>query len=377
MGGDLGQLDGVRVVEIANYMAGPFAGMMLADLGADVIKVEPPTGDPFRRFGRPSTAMSAVFANCNRGKRSVVLDLKVSDDRDALVRLLATADVLLCNWRPAVGERLGLGDAMLERANPLLVRVYVTGFGPTGPLVDAPAFDTVVQALTGMTYAMSPTNDPMLVPGYPVDKLSSVMAVQATLAALVGRARRGHGERVDVPMLDAAAYLNFVDLLPNRTYLDHQPDDPRNLHGLALRPVAAADGWLVIAPVSSAAIRGACAAVDHPEWGDEVLAERDQVAMIGLLFDRLESVTKTRLLDDVLRAFAAHDVAASACLGIDEHFADPQIVHNAIYTVTSREGFGRVRSVRYPAQFSAGGGSSSLRDAPLLGEHTAEVLGAL
>jgi crotonobetainyl-CoA:carnitine CoA-transferase CaiB-like acyl-CoA transferase len=134
-------LAGVRVVEIANYVSVPYGTMMLADLGADVLKVEPPGGDPFRRFGRPRKPMSALFTNVNRGKRSVVLDLKDPSGRGALLRLLDDADVVVSNWRPGVGARLHLEDAVFRDRNPRLIRAYVSGFGSTGPDAARPTFD--------------------------------------------------------------------------------------------------------------------------------------------------------------------------------------------------------------------------------------------
>ena len=160
-----GPLAGVKVVETAIYMAGPYAGMMLADLGADVVKIESAKGDPFRKYGRPKTPFSAVFANCNRSKRSVVLDLKDPAGRDALLELLADSDVFLANWRAGVAESLGLSDDVLAAANPRLVRCFVTGYGPDGPLAAEPAFDTVLQGRSALTDAITPPgHDPTLDP---------------------------------------------------------------------------------------------------------------------------------------------------------------------------------------------------------------------
>src|SRR5579859_3263385 len=127
-------LAGTRVLELATYLSGPFATMMLADLGAEVIKVEPPRGDPFRRFGRPETYVSSLFANCNRPKRSVVLDLKTPEGVARLLGLAGQSDIVVCNWRPEVADRLGVGDGALVQANDQLIRIYVSGYGPTDPL---------------------------------------------------------------------------------------------------------------------------------------------------------------------------------------------------------------------------------------------------
>ena len=253
-----GPLAGVTVVETATYMSGPYAGMMLADLGADVIKVEGERGDPFRNYGRPETEYSAVFANCNRSKRSVVLDLKDPDGRDELLALLARADVFLANWRAGVAESLRLSDDLLESTNPRLVRCFITGFGPTGPRAAEPAFDTVLQGLSGLSDALDTGDEPKLIPGYPLDKVAATMAVQTILASLLQRERTGRGERIELPMLDVATYFDFADLFTGRVFVDHQPDVAQNAQASAIRPIRTADGWIVVAPVTARQIAAAC-----------------------------------------------------------------------------------------------------------------------
>ena len=362
------------MVEAATYISGPYAAMMLADLGAEVVKVEGPRGDPYRRFGRPATEFSALFAACNRGKQSVVLDLKTPEGRERMLEMLAPADVLVCNWRPEVAARLGLDDDLLAARNPGLIRTYISGYGVDGPLADAPAFDTVVQGRSGMTGALSRDGEPVVTGGYPVDKLTSVMVAQAVLAALVSRAGTGTGERIDLAMLDAVAYLDLPDLLVNRVLLDAAPADPRNHHGLAMRPLRCRDGWIVVAPASAAAIRGACRALGRPEWAEEVLAGADHAAMVEAILERMGRVTPTLSVSEALARLSEHDVAAAPCLGIDEHLADPQVAHNDLYRVAEEPGLGRVRSVRYPARFSSWGRLGSRSGAPSLGRDTDHVV---
>ena len=356
------------MVEAATYISGPYATMMLADLGASVVKVEPPRGDPYRRWGRPETEFSAFFAATNRGKQDVVLNLKDDAGRQRLLGLLDEADVFVCNWRPDAAARLGLADASLVGRNPGLIRTYVTGYGPDGPSAGEPAFDTVVQARSGMAAALGRGDQPVLASGYPIDKLTAVMVAQAVLAALVGRARTGRGERVDISMLDVACYLNLPDLLVNRVLLDHQPADPRNLHALALRAVPASDGWIVLAPASAAALRRACEAMGHPEWAPEVLAAPGQDGMIEALINLMSGVTRSLSVEDLLARFRSHDVAAARCVGIDEHLSDPQVLHNDVYRVDDDPRVGRVRSARYPAVFSSWGRLRSRHGAPGLGQ---------
>jgi crotonobetainyl-CoA:carnitine CoA-transferase CaiB-like acyl-CoA transferase len=367
-------LHGIRVIEAASYLSGPYAGMMLADLGADVVKIEPPKGDPFRRFGRPRTAMSAVFANSNRGKRSVVLDLKDPGDQQRMLALLESADILLSNWRPEVAARFGLADEVLADAFPQLIRLWVSGFGPTGPSSKEPAFDSVVQARSGVTEAGAPTDDPVLLAGYPIDKLSAAMVTQAALAAIIARQRDGRGDRVDVAMLDATAYVNFVEFYGHRTFLDHAPEDPKSRHLTSVRPIKAGDGWLVTAPVSAGQVSRACTAVGHPEWVDDVLAIPDQVAMVRDLLSRLETATVTGPVEKWLELFRQHDVPAAECVGMDQHLTDPQVLHNQLYSVSDWPGLGPVRSVRYPARFASVGLLGTEGRSPSLGEHTDEIL---
>lgn len=360
-----GPLEGVRVVEAASYMSGPLAGMMLADLGATVVKVEAPGGgDPFRTMGRPVTPTSALFANCNRGKRSVVVDLKSEAGRAELRGLLADADVFLCNWRPGVAESLGFADDALESINPRLVRCFVTGYGTGGPLGSEPAFDTVAQAVSGLTDALSGDGQPQLLAGYPVDKITAASATQAVLAALFARERTGRGERIDLSMLDATAYFQFPELLTNRVFLDHQPEAARNTQALGIRPVPTRDGWIVIAMVTGRQIRDTVQMLGHEEWAAELRAIADQGEMVRELFDRVERVTATLGTAELLDSLRAIGVPCAPCLTIDEHLADPQVAHNDLYRIEEWPGYGRVRVIRHPAVFSTWGEVAAEGTAP-------------
>jgi CoA:oxalate CoA-transferase len=368
-------LAGIRILEAASFVSGPFAGQMLADLGAEVIKVEaPPKGDSFRRFSRPSTAFSPMFASCNRGKRSVLADLKDPAARDALLGLVRSSDVWITNWRPGVAERLGLSDETLAGRNPRLIRLYLSGYGPEGPRADAPVFDTIMQATSGLTNALAPGGEPTLLPGFPLDKVTAAMAVQSVVAALFARERSGHGERIDVSMLAAAAYFNFVELFANRTFVDTQPDDARNRQAIGLRPLAAKDGWLTVAPVSAAAIKKLCEAVGHPEWAGELQALEDQTQVAGALFARLDTVFPSRTVGELLELLGGCDIPAARCLSMDEHLGDPQTEVQDLYRIEDWDGIGRVRTVRYPATFGSVGRLQATGPAPRVGQETADFL---
>jgi crotonobetainyl-CoA:carnitine CoA-transferase CaiB-like acyl-CoA transferase len=368
-------LDGVRIIEAASFISGPYTGQMLADLGAEVIKVEaPPRGDTFRRFNRPSAIYSPVFANSNRGKRSVMADLKDPAQREAVLELVASSDVWITNWRPGVAQRLGMSDITLADRNPLLVRLYLSGYGSAGPRADAAVFDTVVQATSGLTHALARDDQPSVLPGFPLDKMTAAIAAQAVIAALFARERKGRGERIDVSMLAAAAYVNFVELFANRTFVDGQPNDPRNLQATGLRPLRAKDGWLTLAPVSGAGIKKLCQAVGHPEWVGELQALEDQSNLAAALFARLETVFPTRTVEDVLELLGACDIAAAKCLSMDEHLADGQSEVQDLYHIEDWDGIGRVRTVRYPAIFASAGRLAAPGPAPRVGQDNSRYL---
>jgi crotonobetainyl-CoA:carnitine CoA-transferase CaiB-like acyl-CoA transferase len=360
-----GPLEGIRVLEAASFVSGPYVGQMLADLGAEVVKVEaPPRGDAFRRFNRPAAAYSPIFANCNRGKLSITLDLKDEDQRARLLELIADADVWITNWRPGVADRLGLGDDVLAGRNPRLIRLYVSGYGETGPRADSPVFDTIVQATSGLTDALAQGDAPQVLAGFPVDKMTATLAAQSVLAALFARERSGEGERIDVSMLAAAAYVNFVELFANRTFLDGAPLEARNLQATGLRALPAKDGWLTLAPVSGAAIRALCELVDHPGWADELRGLSDQTRVAAELFRRLEPELPSRTVDEWVELFASRDIPAARCLTMDEHLEDEQVQLEEIYRIEDWEGIGRVRTVRYPARFASVGRLGASGPAP-------------
>jgi len=372
-----GPLHGIRVVELASFMAVPFGTMMLSDLGADVVKVEPPTGDPFRRFGKNDRGASPVFVSSNRGKRSIALDLKEERGRASFRELLRTADVLVSSFRPAVLTRLDLDDASLAAANPRLIRLYLTGFGADGPLADVPAFDIIIQARTGYTEMQGDHDHPALAPSYLVDKISSTMVGQATLAALLGRERFGTADRVDLAMLDSSVYVNFPDVMANRVILDHAPPEARNAHAAAARPIRAKDGWIVIAPVTGGQIRrGLAAAGASPDVAEGLLTIKDAATMTVSVYDAFEARTREQPVAYWMEVFGDADVPVSPCLGIDEHLADPYLAHRELYAIDDWEdGLGPIRHVRYPAKFSSWGQLRAARGAPVLGADAPEILG--
>ena len=344
-------LTGRVVVDASNYLAGPFAGLMLADLGADVIKVEAPRGDPLRRFGQRRNGVGLMYANMNRDKRLRTVDLKTPEGVAELRHLVEGADVLLENWRPGVGDRLGLSDAILEGENPRLVHCSITGFGQDGPRSRLPAFDTVVQALSGVAWFHRREGRPQVLRTYLIDKMTGVFAAQAVLAALLEVERTGRGARIDIDMLSVGAYFNFPDLFAARTALDDDaPFDPEAEPG-SNSVLQTADGWLVVAPTGGNHVAGACRAVGHPEWIDELRAVRDTRQLNPLLMARLESVTVTVPTATLLEAFEAEDVPAAPVLDLEGHLADEHVVEVGLYGIREDPELGSLRHTRYPGGF--------------------------
>jgi crotonobetainyl-CoA:carnitine CoA-transferase CaiB-like acyl-CoA transferase len=322
--------------------------MMLAHLGADVIKVEPPSGDPLRKFSLRHQGLSAMFVNLNHGKTSVVLDLKTDEGRHEMLELLRGADVFLENWRPGVAAALGCDDECLEGVNPRLIHVAITGFGDSGPESGAPVFDMLLQAISGLASLESTDGTPTPLRSYIADKSAASFAAQAVLAALFERERTGQGTRIDVSMLDVMAYFNFPDLCQDRTFLD--ADAPGNLPRGRSGILATSDGFVAVSPVSGRQISATVQAAGHPEWRDDLRAVTNPSALINELYGRLETVTATSTTAEWLQRFRDADVPAAPALTADEHFAHRQTVHNELYSEGSSPA-GPIRKIRHPALF--------------------------
>jgi crotonobetainyl-CoA:carnitine CoA-transferase CaiB-like acyl-CoA transferase len=367
-------LEGVRVLDASGFVSGPYAATMLADLGAEVIKVEPKQGDGLRRWGRNVDGHGVVYTNCNRGKTVVALDLKSDDDRATFLTLAADADVLITNWRRGVVERLGLAEPLATLGR--VVWLKISGWGPDGPLADQPAFDGSVQSRSGLAWVQGDA-EPQLLRTFIADKITAAFAVQAILAALYERTRTGVGGVIDLPMLDSLAYFNFPDILQNRTVVEGQPLSARNEQTEANRPIPTRDGWIVVSPVGGRQLKATLAAIGRPDAVAELKATTTQHELTARLIAICSDVCPTRSTDAWLTAFDAHDVPAAPVLDIDAHLADPQVLHNGLYETTDDEHLGLVRRARYPARFNGDpnrGTSDPLRerDADAIAWHGAD-----
>lgn len=359
-------LEGVKVIEACSYISGPFCGQMLSDLGAEVIKVEPPSGDPYRNFGHSRNGVGTVWTNSNRGKKSVTLDLKNEADLAAFKNLLSTADLYIENWRPHVSASLGLGFEQLSQLNSRLVQLSITGYGPDGELAKEPAFDALIQGRTGLLSYEAAGGTPRATNTFLADKVAAVFAGQMALAGLMARDKSGKGVHLQTSMLDIMSYYNFPDMFHNQTFMDDTSEVT-----LAPQPVLATkDGFLVLSPVSGKQLSRTLEAVGHPEWKDDFKKITDRKEMTHTFFQRIAEPLKQKTTHEWLECFRALDVPAGPVNEPADHLRDPQVIHNKLYS-TLETPDGPVRAIRYPAQFN--GVSLTPRGAaPRLGQDNEE-----
>jgi crotonobetainyl-CoA:carnitine CoA-transferase CaiB-like acyl-CoA transferase len=261
-------LAGIRVLDLTTNMSGPLATMVLADQGADVIKVEPITGDVIRSVGTGRGGMSAYFANLNRAKRSIALDLASPAGRDLVERIATDVDVFVQNFRTGVIDRLGLGADVLTAANPRLVYASISGFGTEGPMATAPAYDHVVQALSGVAALQSDGDQPAMVRHGVVDKATAYAAAQAICAALVARSVSGRGSRIDLSMLDVSVAFLWPDAMMNHTC--DEPDEVLPPVSRSFRLTPTADGHISLVTLTGAQWHRLVDAIlgDHADGAD-------------------------------------------------------------------------------------------------------------
>ncbi|MGF3056462.1 CaiB/BaiF CoA transferase family protein [Microbacterium sp. YY-01] len=365
-----GPLSGIRIIELGQYISGPYAAKLLADLGADVIKVESPDGDPMRRWeGR--ARMSPQFAAYNRGKQSVTLDLKNEHDREQLLRLVDTADVVIDNFRPGVMQRLGIGPDALQQRNPQVISCSITGFGPTGPYSKRPAYDTVISAVGGMYSQVVPASTVRPMGPAFSDLLSGMSATQAILAALHARHARGRGEHIEVSMVGA-----LVDFLTESasTFLEtgqvSGPDSrPRRAQAYAC---TGSDGkaFVIHMSVPEKFWTGLLDVLERPDLADDPrFATREgRVNNYDELDVVLKEITAQQPRDHWLQRLADHDIPHGPLNTVADLFDDPQI--ESMQLVENISGPDGDVPVPVPSTRFHSSGRPTLKYAPDLGEHT-------
>lgn len=360
-------LAGVKVIEACSYISGPFCAQMLSDLGADVIKVEPPTGDPYRNFGHSWDGVGTVWTNSNRGKRSVTLDLKSADDLAKFKVLLRDADVYVENWRPHVSASLGLSFEAVSALNPRIVQLSITGYGPDGELATEPAFDALIQGRTGLLSYEAAGGTPRATNTFLADKVAAIFAAQMALSGLIARDRANKAIHLETSMLDILSYYNFPDMFHNRTFIGDDSDVT-----LAPQPVLkTSDGYLVVSPVSGKQLSRTLEAVGHPEWKEELKKLTDKREMTHAFFERIAAPLKGKTTAEWLARFRELDVPAGPVNEPAAHLEDAQVRHNELFSQLETP-TGVVRAIRYPARFN-GHLLKPRRAAPVLGEGNTEL----
>ncbi len=373
----MGILSGYRVLDCSIAMAGPFAAQRLGDLGADVIKVEPVTGEWQRHVsagGARGNRINVSFLSLNRNKRSIAVDLKSPEGRAVLLDLVREADVFLQNYRPGVAGRLGVDYASLAAINPRLVYVSMSGYGETGPYVDRPGQDLLLQAMSGaMLSAGREGEAPNAAGQYLVDAVTAYTAFEGALAALLHRERTGEGQLVQVNMLDAITTLQMQELSvftvggrpQARSAEPHAHVYIRAPYG----SFATADGYIVLAFPPLKKLGELIGDDAFATMEDEVdsWSRRDEI------FARTRARLKTRSSREWLDLFAANGIWAGPVYGYAELSADPQIAHNGTFVEYDHPTEGRVRTPGFPIRFSRSPAAVT-RGAPLTGEHSRAIL---
>ena len=370
-------LDGLRVLDVTQVMAGPYCAMLLCDMGADVIKVEPPAGDSSRRMAGAKGAESAAFNAVNRGKRGVVVDLKTDGGRDVVARLATTADVLVENYRPGVMAKLGLDYATLAAVNPRLIYASISGYGQTGPAARKGGFDLVAQGVSGL---MSVTGEPGRPPakvGVPLTDLGAALfAVCGILAALHHRERTGAGQVLDTALVDAGVALSVweaTELFSSGSV----PGPLGSAHRMSApyQAIRCADGFITLGAANDRIFERLAHLLGHPEWIDDerFAVDGKRVRNRAVLADAIEAVTATRSRSYWLERLEAHDIPCGPINTYREVMSDPQVQAREMVLETEHPTLGRIRTLGTPIKL----GSTPLvpgRPAPRLGQHTDEVL---
>ena len=373
-----GPMAGIRVIDFSTVVSGPLCSQILGDLGADVIKVEATRGDSSRMMGFPFRGgLSPLFTQFNRNKRALSIDLKLAAGTEVARRLVRSADVVLENCRPGVADRLGIGYDALSAENAGLVYVAISGFGPTGPYADLPAYDTVIQGLSGFMQVQGDERDPKLVRGIAADKTTGITAAYATLAALLGRERNGgQGQRVEVPMLDAYAAFALPDVLGPEVFLPVEEvppgmPTPADIH----RTWKTADGHVVMMIIEDDQFRGICRAVGRDDMIDDPRCANlmTRLAHAKDLFAILEAEIEKWPTAELIERGRRFGAPVAPANGIREFLSDPQVKVNRTIFEVEDEQAGRMRQLRNPVRF--GETPANLRRLPpRLGQHTDEVL---
>jgi crotonobetainyl-CoA:carnitine CoA-transferase CaiB-like acyl-CoA transferase len=372
-----GPLQGIRVLDFTRVLAGPAASLALADLGAEVWKVEPPAGDETRHFPPFREKQSHYFLSINRGKKSIVIDLKSEAGVQLARDLACKCDILVENYRPGVMDRLGLGYDALSKLNPKLIYCAISGFGMTGPLKDRPSFDIVLQALSG---ALSVNGEPGRAPqkmGIPLgDLIGGVNGPIAILAALHERNATGRGRLIDISLLDGMlGMLGYLAQLAFFTGQDPRPQGSEHPNLVPYGTFPAKDGLIIIACLTNSFWKNTCealglhASTEDPRF-NSIETRREHRALVNAL---ISDVTRTKSIEELVATFTEHEVPHAPILGIHDALAQPQTLAREMVVDVEHKVLGKVPIVNRPFRFPDAPQPAPTAP-PVLGQHTDEIL---
>jgi len=372
-----GALHGFKIVDLTQNVAGPLCTMILADEGAEVIKVEPlEGGDHTRLAGQQRAGFAASFLNNNRNKRSICIDLKAPEGVALVKRLCEGADVFMQNFRPGVVERLGLGEAEIRAASPKIVYVSVSGFGEIGPYAGKPVYDPVIQAYSGLATVQAGSDEarPRMLRTILPDKLTAITAAQAVTAALLARERTGEGQHVRLSMLEAVLQFLWASDFGAQTFVGDEPARQEAASSTDL-VYETADGWITVAVQTNAQWVALTGALDRKEWLDDPRFRTPALRQQNV-DDRLrltQEVLKTGNSADWLDKLTKAQVPCAPVLTRNQVIRAPQVEALGLVVETSHHKAGKLRQTRPAARFSRTP-SEIRRGAPALGEDTGAIL---
>jgi crotonobetainyl-CoA:carnitine CoA-transferase CaiB-like acyl-CoA transferase len=374
-----GALAGMKVLELAQIMAGPTCGMLLADLGADVVKVERiPGGDDTRAMNRPAVnGESAAFMAMNRNKRGIALNLKLPAARDALLRMVERADVLTENYRKGAMEKLGLGYETLKAINPALIYCSISGYGRTGPYADKGGFDLVAQGMSGLMAITGEPGRPPVKAGSPIcDINAGMLGALGVMAAYVHRLRTGAGQLVDTSLYEAGVQQSYWHAATFfATGEAPPPSGSAHILSAPYQAFRAADGWLTIGGANQANWERLARVLGAPEWIADARFRTNAERMKNLqsLVELMNARLKSRTVQEWIELLEREGVPCGPIQSVGAMLGDPQTLAREMVVELEHPRAGRTRALGLPVKLSATPGRIS-RPAPLLGEHTREVL---
>ena len=376
-----GPLSGVKVLDLSIALTGPYAAALLADQGAEVVKVERPgIGDIARWIGVAVNGMSAFYLACNRGKRCIAVDLGTDEGRAIVLQMATDADVIIQNFRPGVIDRLGLGYDAVREHNPDVVYASISGYGPVGPYHDRSAYDTSIQAYAGFAATQAePDGPPTFIKQNAADKVSSLYACQAITAALFARASGRGGQHLELGMADACVSFLWAEAAGNEVLLESDGSMPSSFNA-GFSPMRFLDGWGIVVPTTDADFAGMCKALDVPGWDDPRVStvgeRRKHRDVLEPIMDMCYAMAANLTQAEAIERFERERVAFAMVLSAAEMVDDPHAQAIGMFEEFDHPVVGRARLPRHPTQFHATPASLGF-GAPALGQHTDEVLAEL